>query len=65
MQPKSQVNRTRENNDPAAFSPKPTLDEDKGAGLRGKDKQQGDLEQPGDNPPDSDGTGGVGTQGGM
>jgi hypothetical protein len=35
---KSQVNRTREDNDPAAFSPKPVLDENKGAGLRGKEK---------------------------
>ena len=41
----SQVNRTREKNYPAAFSPKPALDEKKGSRLRGKDKQQGDLKQ--------------------
>ena len=46
----SQVNRTREKNDPAAFSPKPALEEKKGSGLRGKDKQQGDLKQPIDKP---------------
>jgi hypothetical protein len=62
---KSQVNRMRENNDPAGSSRKPMLDENKGAGLRGKDKQQGDLKQPSDTPPDSDITGGVGSQGGM
>lgn len=62
---KSQVNRTRENNDPAGFSRKPMLDENEGAGLRGEDKQQDDLKQPGDNPPDSNGTGGVGSQGDM
>ncbi|MEA3028057.1 MAG: hypothetical protein QOF91_3342 [Alphaproteobacteria bacterium] len=63
---KSQVNRTRENSDPAAFSPKPVLDEkNKGAGLRGGDKKQGDLQQPAERPPDSDTTGGVGSQGGL
>ena len=46
----SQANRTREKNDPAAFSPKPALDEKKGSRLRGKDKQQGDLKQPIDKP---------------
>jgi hypothetical protein len=62
---KSQVNRTRENNDPAGFGKKPMLDENKGGGLRGEDKRQGDLKQPADNPPDGDVTGGVGSQGGM
>jgi hypothetical protein len=62
---KNQVNRSRTNNDPAGSSLKPMLDEDQGAGLRGKDKQQGDLKQPADTPPDSDTTGGVGSQGGM
>jgi hypothetical protein len=40
---KSQVNRTREENDSAAFSTKPMLDGKHGAGLRGKDSQQGAL----------------------
>ena len=40
---KNQINRTREEPDPSAFSVKPELDEEKGAGLRGKDKKQGDL----------------------
>ena len=44
------MNRTREKNDPAAFSPKPALEEKKGSRLRGKDKQQGDLKQPIDKP---------------
>ena len=42
----SQVNRTRDKNDPAAFSPKPALDEKKGSRLCGKEKHQGDLKQP-------------------
>ena len=41
---KNQINRTREEPDPTAFSVKPELDEEKGAGLRGKDKRQGDCE---------------------
>ncbi len=55
-----QVNRTREKNDPAAFSPKPALNGKKGSRLRGKDKQQGDLKQPIDKP-GGDVTGGVGS----
>jgi hypothetical protein len=39
---KNQINRTREEPDPSAFSVKPE-EEEKGAGLRGKDKKQGDL----------------------
>ena len=39
---KNQINRTREEPDPSAFSVKPELDEEKGAGLRGKDKKQGE-----------------------
>ena len=42
---KNQVNRTRPEPDPAAFSPKPELDEKANGGLRGKDKSQGDLRQ--------------------
>jgi hypothetical protein len=41
--PKQQVNRTREKNDPAAFSDKPMLDERRHAGLRGEDKTQDRL----------------------
>jgi hypothetical protein len=40
---KSQVHRDRETNDPAAFSRKPMLDEDRDGGLRGDDKRQGAL----------------------
>jgi hypothetical protein len=40
---KQQINRNREDNDPAAFSDKPMLDENRGAGLRGGDKRQDDL----------------------
>ena len=40
---KSQVNRDREEDDPAAFSDKPMLGENHGAGLRGRDRQQGAL----------------------
>ena len=42
---KNQVNRTREEPDPAATSPKPMLDENRKDGLRGQDKRQGDLRQ--------------------
>ena len=42
---KNQVHRTREELDPAATSPKPMLDEKRKGGLRGQDKQQGDLRQ--------------------
>ena len=42
---KNQVNRTREEPDPAAFSPKPEFNEKAKDGLRGKDKSQGDLRQ--------------------
>ena len=42
---KNQVTRTREEPDPAAFSSKPELDEKRKGGLRGQDKQQGDLRQ--------------------
>ena len=44
MDQKDQVTRTRENNDPASFSSKPALDENKGAGLRGSDKGHGALQ---------------------
>jgi hypothetical protein len=64
MSPRQDVSRTRENNDPVSFSDKPH-DENKGAGLRGKDKQQGDLKQPTDTPPDSAVSGGGGSQDGM
>ena len=63
--PKNQVNLTRENNNPAAFGKKPQLDEKDGAGLRGQDKQQGDLKRPSEMQPESDVTGEVGSQGGM
>ena len=42
---KNQVHRTRQEPDPTAFSVKPELDEETGAGLRGDDKRQGDLHQ--------------------
>jgi hypothetical protein len=42
---KNQINRSREEPDPAAFSPKPQLDEKPKGGLRGQDKRQGDLRQ--------------------
>ena len=42
---KNQVNRTREEPDPAAASPKPILDKNRKGGLRGQDKRQGDLRQ--------------------
>jgi hypothetical protein len=40
---KNQVVRKRESKDPAAFSPKPMLDENRNGGLRGPDKRQGAL----------------------
>ena len=40
---KNQINRTRPEPDPAAFSPKPELDEKRNGGLRGDDKRQGAL----------------------
>ena len=40
---KNQVIRRRQEPDAAAFSVKPDLDEEKDAGLRGTDKNQGDL----------------------
>ena len=46
MTPKQDVNRTREANDPSAFSAKPMLDEHRGAGLRGPDKQGAGLRGP-------------------
>ena len=42
---KNQVNRTREEPDPSAFSVKPELNEKRKGGLRGQDKEQGDLRQ--------------------
>lgn len=41
---KNQVNRSREEPDPAANSLKPELDENRNGGLRGQDKRQGDLQ---------------------
>ena len=43
---KNQVNRSREEPDPSAFSVKPMLDEEHDAGLRNKDKRQGDKTGP-------------------
>jgi len=40
---KNQINRTRIEPDPAAFSPKPDLDEKRSGGLRGDDKRQAAL----------------------
>ena len=40
---KNQIIRSRQEPDPAAFSVKPKLDEDKGEGLRGQDKKQSNL----------------------
>ena len=42
---KNQVTRTRKEDDPAASSPKPMLDEKTKGGLRGQHKQHGDLRQ--------------------
>jgi hypothetical protein len=41
---KNQVNRSREEPDPSASSVKPMLDDEREAGLRGKDKKQGGLQ---------------------
>jgi hypothetical protein len=40
---KNQINRTRDEPDPAAFSVKPELNEHRNGGLRGNDKRQGKL----------------------
>lgn len=41
---KNQINRSRREPDPAAFSAKPALDENPQGGLRGQDKRQAALE---------------------